>query len=51
VSTAANACPACGRWISGAVRQQEGCFLQTLNLGCGAALFILVLLLLLVAFA
>jgi DNA-directed RNA polymerase subunit RPC12/RpoP len=51
VSTAAYACPNCGRRIGAIARQQEGCFLQSLNFGCGAALFILVLLLLLVALA
>ncbi len=50
VSASAPYCPDCGRAIS-ARPQREGCFLQTLNAGCGCALLVVVLLLLWIALA
>ena len=48
VSTSAPYCPGCGRAI-GARPQREGCFLQTLNLGCGCVLLFALFVLLWIA--
>jgi len=39
VSNKAISCPNCGNTINKTPNQKEGCFLRTLNLGCGIFVF------------